>query len=70
MILIILCSVFYLFYIINDLIPVYKTEKAKVFWIYIILFCSSFVLQILVQLDVKLPSPAKPLKELVTSIFS
>jgi hypothetical protein len=69
MILIILCSFLYLFYIINDLIPVYKTERRNVFWVYLSLFVFSYVLFILIINEVKLPSPAKPLKEIVISIF-
>lgn len=69
MILIIFCTIIYLFFLINDMISVYKSEKRIVFWVYLAVFAFSYILSILIKLDVDLPSPAIPIKQIVTSIF-
>ncbi|GEM_PF-876397 len=69
MMLIIFCTIVYLFYIIHDLIPTYKSERKSVFWVYVSLFALSYIIHLLILLDVKLPSPSEPLKKLVTFIF-
>mgnify|MGYP005836666087 CR=1 FL=1 len=69
MIPIIFCTLIYLFFIVNDLIPVYKEEKRNVFWLYISLFAFAYIMHLLILIDVKLPSPAEPIRKAVTSLF-
>lgn len=67
--LIILCTIVYILFFIIDFIPLYKSEKSKVVVVYLILFISSYILQLLIKLNVDIPSPAEPIKKLVSSIF-
>lgn len=69
-ILLILCSLIYAFYILSDLVPVFKGEKRRVFWVYLVLFCTSYILHVMIVLNIKIPSPAVPIKKLILSIFS
>lgn len=66
--LITICSFIYLYYIFTDLMPVYKYEKPNVFWIYVSMLAVSYLIHLLIVLDVKLPSPATPIKILVEMI--
>lgn len=69
MFLIFICSLLYIFYIVNDLIPVYKAENRTVFWVYLSLFATSYTLHMLILQDVKLPGPSDPIRWAVTIIF-
>ena len=69
MILLILCTSVYVFFILIDFIPVVKKRKWKTVAIYSILFITAYTLSMLTELGVKIPSPAVPLKQIVTSII-
>lgn len=56
-------------HIIIDLIPIFRNRQWKVFWAYSVMMSFAVLLAILISLDIKLPSPAIPLKNAVTSIF-
>lgn len=56
-------------FIVFDLLPIYEQKQQKVFWVYIIINASAFIIFILIALGIKLPSPAIPIKILVSSIF-
>jgi hypothetical protein len=47
----------------------YKQKRWNDFWTNTVLGIFSLTVAILLCLDVKLPSPAKPIENLVTSIF-
>ena len=64
---IVLFSLVYLFFIINDLIPLYQKKKA--FYTYSGLLLGSYILNCLVILDKKLPSPAISIKAIILAIF-
>ena len=64
-----ICTVIFIYFIFNDLIPVYQKEEKKVAWTYMVLFVMSYVLHILITFEVKLPSPAAPLRKLVMTVF-
>lgn len=68
-IIITLNTIVFLLFIIFDLIPIFHKKKWKVFWVYTILISFSYVIHILLTIGVKIPSPADPIKKLVSSIF-
>jgi len=68
-IIIALCTIIIALFIIFDLIPIYHQKKMKVFWVYTVLIFFSYVIHILFTLGVKVPSPAIPIKKLVSFIF-
>ena len=68
-IIIAMCSIIFVFFIIFDLLPIYHQKKWKVFWVYTILISFSYVIHILFTLGIKLPSPAIPIKKVVSFIF-
>jgi len=54
---------------IYEYIPLYKQKLWFDFWTNIALGSFSFTFAILLCLDVKIPSPEKPIREFITSIF-
>lgn len=68
-VLIALCTTIISFFIVFELIPIYKQKKWKVFWVYAILITFSYVIHILFTIGVKIPSPAVPIKKMVSFIF-
>lgn len=68
-ILITLCSIIIVLFIIFDLIPIYRQKKWKVFWVYAILISFSYIIHILYAIGVKIPSPAVPIKKVVSFVF-
>lgn len=53
----------------HDLVPIYKDKNWKVFWPYVAVIAFHLFVTILIRLNVDIPSPAGPLKKLVTIIF-
>lgn len=49
--------------------PLYKQKLWHDFWVNVVLGTFSFTIAILLSVDVKIPSPERPIRELVTSIF-
>lgn len=66
---IVIFSVIVTFFVIFDLIPIFQQKQFKAFWVYIVLISFSYVLSLLLVIDIKLPSPAEPLKKLVSFVF-
>jgi len=64
-----LCSIIFILFIIFELIPLYRKKKWKEFWVYTILISFSYIIQLLFDLGVKIPSPAVPIKKLVSFVF-
>jgi hypothetical protein len=62
-------TIIFSLYIIIDLIPAILQKKWKVFWVYVILIICSYIIFFLHELDIKVPSPAAPLKKLVLFII-
>jgi uncharacterized membrane protein (DUF2068 family) len=50
-------------------VPLFKQKLWRDFWTHAIFWIISFAAAILLCFDVKLPSPAKPIRDLVVSIF-
>jgi hypothetical protein len=69
MIIITLYSMVYIYYIFTDLIPLYRDKKIKLFWFNTSLFLISYIISILIVLNVALPTPAVPIKNIVTAIL-
>lgn len=66
---IILAVLVYLGLIIYDLLPLYKQKAWHDFWTYSVLGIISFTIAVLLCLEVKIPSPEKPIREFITFIF-
>ncbi len=56
-------------FILTDLIPVYQNKRWKLFWVYSAIMAFVYVLTIFITMGIKLPSPAVPLRNLITEIF-
>jgi hypothetical protein len=54
---------------IYEFIPLYKKKLRHDFFTNAALWISSFTIAILLCLDIKIPSPEKPIREFITSIF-
>jgi hypothetical protein len=65
----ILVIIVYALLAIFELKPLYKQKNRRDFWTNAVIGFFSFAIAILLCLDVKIPSPAKPIQDLVTSIF-
>jgi hypothetical protein len=57
------------FYVLSDLVQIYKEKQRKLFWLYTILLTLDFIMTLLVAMDVPLPSPSFPIKKMITSIL-
>lgn len=69
MILIFIYSLIYIYFVIADLIPLYQNKRLKLAWTYSSILLISYTLLILIVLEVKIPSPAVPIKNVITAIF-
>lgn len=65
----ILVIIAYIFLSIYELIPLYKQRLRNDFFVNLILEIISFTFVILLCFKVVIPSPEKPIRELITSIF-
>lgn len=59
----------YFFLIIVEAIPLYKKNKFKKFIIYILLIAVSLLLNIIMALEIDIPSPAIWIKNVITMLF-
>ncbi len=48
-----------------EIFPLVKEEEHKKLWLYGTLFLGAFVISLLLSLNIKPPSPAKPIQQLV-----
>lgn len=55
--------------ILIDLVPLYKQQEWKIFFIYSFFLLFIVVLGLLADFNVEIPSPSKPTKDLVSLIF-
>lgn len=69
MTIIVLYTVFYIWFIFIDLVPIYKNKQNKVLWIYSVMMAFSYVILMLIGLKVKIPSPTPLLEKIISSIF-
>lgn len=61
----ILCIIF----ICIDIIPIYRNKQWMEFWIYLPLIAATYALVVILALGIKIPSPAGPLKKIVSLIW-
>lgn len=59
----------YTFLAIFEFIPLYKQKFWRDFWVNAVLFSFSFTVMMLLCFNIKIPSPEKPIRELIISIF-
>ena len=68
MFLIITITALCLVLVFADLKPRYRQDK-KVFWVYTGFLAAAFFLWVLIGLDVKVPSPAEPIRSALLALF-
>jgi len=64
-----LFTLFYTLILIFDLIPLAKKKKWKAYFLTLPIFILTYVVSILYALNVDIPSPATPIKDIITFIF-
>lgn len=65
----ILVVIGYMLLAIYEFVPLYKQKQWRDFWVNAGLGIFSLTIAILLSLDVKIPSPADPIKEIITFVF-
>lgn len=66
---IVLVVFFYSVLVIFEYRPLYKQKGASDFNVNVILGILSFIIAILLALDIKIPSPARPLKDIIEMVL-
>ncbi len=61
--------ILYVLVILLDFLPVLRAGQKKECWVYSVFLAVSFCVLLLYSLDVKVPSPSVPIKNLVEKIF-
>ncbi len=65
-----LCTAIVSLFIIFDLVPIFEKRKdLKIFWLYLIMILTAYTVHVLSTLGVEIPSPAGPLKKIVSYIW-
>ncbi|WP_425802869.1 hypothetical protein ACHOLT_16630 [Desulfitobacterium sp. Sab5] len=59
----------YAFLVILEFIPLFKQKIWRDFWANTLIGVFSFAIALLLALNVRIPSPSKPIAGLITSIF-
>lgn len=67
---IILFSLFYIIFVFTDLPFIFRNKNRKLFWIYLIITLISYLMVVLIGMDVEIPSPAPVIKKIVISVFN
>jgi hypothetical protein len=66
---IVLVIALYVSLAIYEVLPLYKHKLWRDFWANIVIGACSFTVAILLSLNVKIPSPVKPIEKFIISIF-
>lgn len=69
MVMFILYTLLHILFIFVDFVPIYKNKKRKLLWVYSIMLTFSYVILILISVNIKIPSSASVIKKLITSIY-
>lgn len=69
MIMFMLYSPLYILFILIDLLPIYGSKNKKLLWVYSIIWLFSYIILILISINVKIPSPALAIEKLITWIY-
>jgi hypothetical protein len=59
----------YPFLVFIQLVPLYKNKQWRDFWVNLSISALSFVVAALLSLNIKIPSPAEPIKNFITAFF-
>lgn len=54
---------------VYDLLPLYKDNIHKDFWVEVVLTAISLIASVLIVLGIYIPSPEKPIREVITFIL-
>lgn len=54
---------------VYDLLPLYKDNTHKDFWVEVVLTVISLIAAVLIVLGIYIPSPEKPIREAITFIL-
>ncbi|MCG8540049.1 MAG: hypothetical protein MJA82_08940 [Clostridia bacterium] len=54
---------------IIEMVPLYKKNRKKELTVYTIFFLTAFIISLLLSLGVKIPSPAKPIEDVINRIL-
>ncbi len=63
------CTLTVALFIIIELVPLFRQKKWMAFWTYLILISFSYINEILINLDIKIPSPNILINKLLVLIF-
>lgn len=66
----IIYSVLVIIFIFHDLVPLIKNKQWKTSILYSVIIVFSLSIIVLYAFNVKVPSPAKPIKNFVTKVFN
>jgi hypothetical protein len=69
MLLILVFTVIVVAFILLELIPIYQKKQKRLFRVYASMLAAEYILAVLLSLGVKIPSPAEPIKRIVSMIF-
>lgn len=69
MILILAVTIVCTLFILLDLVPIYRNKQWWEFWVYLTMIAVVYVLILFIAAGVKIPSPAVPLKKIVSVIL-
>lgn len=59
----------YAILIIYEFVPLYKEQKWVDFWVNAFLCSISFTMSVLLSLNIKIPSPETPIRQVITALF-
>jgi hypothetical protein len=65
----IIMTLVYGLFLLLDFIPIYRGQNRKLIWLYLSLLIFSYSISFLIGLGVKIPSPAPPIKKVITSLM-
>jgi hypothetical protein len=65
----VLAIIGYTILIIYEFIPLYKQKLSRDFWADTVIGILSFTIAILLCMDVRIPSPEKPIREFIFMIY-
>lgn len=64
-----MCTLFYILLVVFELKQIYRSKDKKLFWIYSIILVITYTIHILYIIGVKIPTPAEPIKDIISRAF-
>ena len=59
----------YVLLAVIDLVPLYRQKLWRDFWVNAVIGVFSLTIAALISMDVKIPSPVRPIRDFITTIF-